>query len=218
MKYLIVVGVVALCAVSGLLGLTAGINLNPDSIVKFVPNWGSLGDWVSGVGALLAVITSLALVRRSEASQAERERERFVVDQFVQHRRFSIRVVSMSSVPSVVRSILLEAPSGVASNLMRYLPEPLKVRLPKRLETRSEIHLAWLDERLPDFLREIQMLQISSLDEVSISVRSSLAVYRFPLSGELTNLLLMASAELGIPLLLPEHIREDDLTGDFDDQ
>lgn len=71
-----------LCIVTGLLGLTAGINLNPESTVRFVPAWGSLGDWISGIGALLAVVTSLYLVRRNEALQHEREREKIEVEQW----------------------------------------------------------------------------------------------------------------------------------------
>src|SRR5690606_33024784 len=45
MRWLAGLAVAVLCILSGLLGLTAGINLNPDSTVRFVPNWGSVGDW-----------------------------------------------------------------------------------------------------------------------------------------------------------------------------
>ena len=65
MKYFIALGVLAAFVLGGLLGLTAGVNLNPNVTVSFVPNWGSLGDWVSGVGALLAVRqTDLKLMLR----------------------------------------------------------------------------------------------------------------------------------------------------------
>ncbi|WP_312387716.1 hypothetical protein [Pseudomonas sp.] len=46
------------CVSSGLLGLTAGINLNPDSTIKFVPNWGSMGDWLAGLSALLTFVVA----------------------------------------------------------------------------------------------------------------------------------------------------------------
>lgn len=47
------------CMICGLLGLTAGINLNPQSTIKFVPEWGSLADWVSGIGATCAVVATV---------------------------------------------------------------------------------------------------------------------------------------------------------------
>lgn len=45
--------------VSALLGLTAGINQNPQATVRFVPDWGSLADWVAGIGALAAVFATV---------------------------------------------------------------------------------------------------------------------------------------------------------------
>lgn len=59
------------CAVSAMLGLTAGVNLNPASTVKFVPAWGSLGDWVSGIGALAAVVVTLWLADKQRREDIE---------------------------------------------------------------------------------------------------------------------------------------------------
>ena len=72
MKYFIALGVLAALVLGGLLGLTAGINLNPNASVKFVPNWGSLGDWVSGVGALLAVVVAVWLAETQRKDNAEK--------------------------------------------------------------------------------------------------------------------------------------------------
>ncbi|MCP1506832.1 hypothetical protein J2Y83_002805 [Pseudomonas marginalis] len=58
MNWLMGFGAIFLCVACGLLGLTAGINLNPQSTVRFVPDWGSLADWVSGIGALSAVFAT----------------------------------------------------------------------------------------------------------------------------------------------------------------
>lgn len=71
MKWLLCLVILFLCVISGLLGLTAGINLNPVSTVKFVPQWGSLGDWVSGLGALLAVLVTLWLADKSRREDVE---------------------------------------------------------------------------------------------------------------------------------------------------
>lgn len=71
MKWILCFVVLFLCVISGLLGLTAGINLNPESTVKFVPSWGSLGDWVSGLGALLAVLVTLWLADKQRREDVE---------------------------------------------------------------------------------------------------------------------------------------------------
>lgn len=71
MKWILFGIVLALCVASGLLGLTAGINLNPESTVKFVPLWGSLGDWVSGIGALSAVAVTLWLADKQRREDVE---------------------------------------------------------------------------------------------------------------------------------------------------
>lgn len=72
MKYFIALGVLAAFVLGGLLGLTAGVNLNPNVTVSFVPNWGSLGDWVSGVGALLAVVVAIWLADTQRKDNAEK--------------------------------------------------------------------------------------------------------------------------------------------------
>lgn len=71
MNWILVLCGVAACVICGFLGLTAGINMNPESTVRFVPNWGSAGDWVSGIGALLAVIVTLLLADKQRREDAE---------------------------------------------------------------------------------------------------------------------------------------------------
>lgn len=71
MKWILCSIVLFLCLISGLLGLTAGINLNQQSTIKFIPEWGSLGDWVSGTGALLAVLVTLWLADKQRRDDAE---------------------------------------------------------------------------------------------------------------------------------------------------
>jgi hypothetical protein len=71
MKWVWIAFFVFVCTVSGFLGLTAGINLNPSSTVKFVPDWGSVGDWVSGIGALFAVLVTLWLADKQRREDVE---------------------------------------------------------------------------------------------------------------------------------------------------
>lgn len=66
-----IAGVLILCVLAALAGLTAGINLNPQATVKFVPDWGSAADWVAGIGTLFAVV--LALKVRLEDMHSQKE-------------------------------------------------------------------------------------------------------------------------------------------------
>ncbi len=72
MKYFVAFGVLIACVVIGLLGFTLGVNLNPDSTTRYVLNWGSLGDWVAGLGSIIAVGTTIYLAQREREDQKER--------------------------------------------------------------------------------------------------------------------------------------------------
>ncbi|MDQ0703708.1 hypothetical protein QF043_002500 [Pseudomonas sp. W3I7] len=88
------------CAVFGLLGLTLGISLNPESTVKFVPNWGSLGDWASAIGAFSAVAFALWQSHKQQLKELPKVRiiHRFTTDELL------VRVVSEGVVPESVLS------------------------------------------------------------------------------------------------------------------
>ncbi|MBS5848038.1 MAG: hypothetical protein KID08_20260 [Pseudomonas putida] len=71
MKFLWIGFTVLACVVCVLLGLTLGIQLNPSSTIKFVPAWGSVGDWVAGLGSLVAVAATVVLANRERNDQKE---------------------------------------------------------------------------------------------------------------------------------------------------
>lgn len=71
MKWLMGLGAIFLCVTCGLLGLAAGINLNPQSTVRFVPvidanAWSSVGTWFGAIGTIAAVALSLHFSRRDD--------------------------------------------------------------------------------------------------------------------------------------------------------
>jgi len=113
MKWILCFVVLFLCALSGLLGLTAGINLNPESTVKFVPVWGSLGDWISGLGALLAVLVTLWLADKQRRDDVESLEVNLVMglaeyrpdDAFV-----SVNVTSDGKRPVLVTGVVFTSP------------------------------------------------------------------------------------------------------------
>ncbi|EKT4472946.1 hypothetical protein QEM11_003848 [Pseudomonas putida] len=122
------------CAVCGLLGLTAGINLNPASTVKFVPVWGSFGDWVSGIGALLAVVVALWQIHR----QQERERPKILLHHHLQANGWSLGVVSDGISPVTVLGAYILYDQTSQIDLVDRLPEGYQ--LPRRLD-RGEVML-----------------------------------------------------------------------------
>lgn len=59
------------CVGTGLLGLAAGINLNPDSTVKFVPvldanAWSAVGSWLGAIATFCAAGLALKYSRRDD--------------------------------------------------------------------------------------------------------------------------------------------------------
>lgn len=106
MKWIFWVIALLACVISGSLGLTAGINLNPLSTVKFVPNWGSLADWISGIGSVSAAIVALYLAdlqRRNNTAKIE-------ISQFYNADNFTVDLVSTGEKPAIVRGVYIRSP------------------------------------------------------------------------------------------------------------
>lgn len=195
---------VFLCVVAGLLGLTAGINLNPESTVRFVPSWGSLGDWVSGLGALLAVVSSFYLVRRNEAHQHEREREKIEIEQWAEDFYCSVRVISLGIFPCTVKSVFLIGPDGGSLALNPHLPEESRVRLPARLEIREDIHFIWRVDQLQDLLSRISLFRLQSVDSLSIQVKTVTSDIIVPISPQIAAYLMNISISSGVPIVFDD--------------
>lgn len=193
-----------LCIVTGLLGLTAGINLNPESTVRFVPAWGSLGDWISGIGALLAVVTSLYLVRRNEALQQDKEREKIEIEQWAEDFFCSIRVISLGIFPCTVKSVFLLGPNGGAVPLNPYLPEDSRVQLPARLEIREDIHFVWRVDQLHEFLSRISLFRLQSAESLRVQVMTVTSSVIVPISPEIVDCLMGVSISSGIPIVFDD--------------
>jgi hypothetical protein len=133
MNWMFVLISVIACAVCAMLGLTAGVNLNPVATVKFVWDWNAAGSWVSGLGTLLAVLVTLWQIRR----QQEREKPRLNAQQEFEEQSFTLALVSTGLVPATVLGAYLSYDEGRARmDLSRYLPQG--TTLPQRLD-RGEV-------------------------------------------------------------------------------
>lgn len=135
MNWMLVLILVIACSVCAMLGLAAGVNLNPASTVKFVWDWNAAGSWVSGVGALAAVLVTLWQIRR----QQEREKPKLFVQQDCDlgERSFSLTLVSTGLVPATVLGAHLSYDGGhVLLDLSLHLAE--NTTFPQRLD-RGEV-------------------------------------------------------------------------------
>ena len=141
MKYFVVLGVLIICIISALLGLTLGINLNSESTTKYVLSWGSLGDWVAGVGTLFAV--AVALWQSFAQSQKDRIRT-FVIDKS-KPRSWTLRIISEGLIPVTVLGAEI-----CVSELRCKLPltkgQRLSIKFPQKLERGDVIELIEVDD------------------------------------------------------------------------
>lgn len=100
MKWISGLVLIGVCIICAMLGLTAGINMNPESSVSYVWDWGVAGGWVSGLGALLAV--GFALLQSHKQQEKERARCRILLEQGEWY--FKVQIVSDGIIPSTVLS------------------------------------------------------------------------------------------------------------------
>jgi len=106
----VLIAVMVVGVLSALAGLTAGINFNPQSTVKFVPDWGSLGDWVSGVGAFGAIWVALALANKQRSQELPDLR-------FSMSGKYTFTLVNHGKLPVMVNAhnVILSNPKGGGS-------------------------------------------------------------------------------------------------------
>lgn len=201
MKWILLGVAVAACVVCGLLGLTAGINLNPTSTVRYVPNWGSMGDWVSGVGALLAVVSSFILVKRHEDQQQDRERERIVVEQWAAEGVCSIRLISLGVFPCTVKGVFLRKPGSHAVALQNVAPNDIKITMPLRLESRQDAHFGWRLQSSGRLVGAIASLKMDQIEALEIEIRSVTNVSSVPISAEVAAWLYKAAELHGVAIV-----------------
>ncbi|WP_193217469.1 hypothetical protein [Pseudomonas putida] len=208
MKWLVICSFVMGCLLCGFLGLTAGINFNPQSTVRFVPSWGSVGDWVSGAGALAAVAVSLWLAQRSEKLQAKREQEVIKTEQTASDFFASVRVVSLGHYPVHVKNVFVSRPDGGAFPLPAVLEDGSGGRdlhrFPVVLGFREEVSLGWSVTNARGLLHRIQLLEVETLRDLKIEVWTTVGTYEYPLHEDIVDFLIGVARAIGLDLIRSE--------------
>lgn len=170
--------------ICGLLGLVAGININPESTVNFIPDWGILGSWVSGLGALAAVWAMVWIhYQQREDALSQRLNEEMELLDIVQvsHEAgilTTLSLISRSSLRVVVKNIYIrDVLTGFRVRMpMRdafTLESATGLRLPAVLEFRDVVHFDLDSSRVLETAVGLSKLEPGIWSELAIDVETS---------------------------------------------
>lgn len=180
MKYLWVALGVSACLTSGLAGLTAGINLNPVSTVRFVPNWGSMGDWVAGLGAFVAIAVALWQFH----IQRKEDVEDLFIDQAQRRDRWRVSIVSRGKRPARVQWVgFYSRKNDTILPIQRFIFHGDSAALPQTLGYAENIDFISRPEMLLDLALNAVMT-FDDLDDLEIQVKTTLGEFRVPVIEE----------------------------------
>lgn len=203
MKWICLLAVSAGCAISALLGMTAGLNLNPQSTVRFIPAWGSLGDWFSGVGAFSAVAASLWLARRGERLQSAKEKDEIRIEQRIAKMYAHLHIISTGHYPVTIKRVLIGINGGGALGLDLIDPDGNEIKMPLRLGFGEEIHASWRIDQDLQLLKVISWLRPFTLDVLKIEVVTVMGMHEVAIDSNLVAWLQDAAQRHGVELLRP---------------
>lgn len=180
MKYLWVALGVSACLTSGLAGLTAGINLNPVSTVRFVPNWGSMGDWVAGLGAFVAIAVALWQFH----IQRKEDVEDLFIDQTQRRDRWRVSIVSRGKRPARVQWVgFYSRKIDTVLPIKSFIFHGDNVLLPLTLSYAENIDFITKPELFLD-LAVNAVMTFDELDDLEIHVKTTLGEFRAPVIEE----------------------------------
>lgn len=203
--FAVILAGITLCVLSASAGLTAGINLNPQSAVRFVPDWGSVGDWVSGVGALLAVVVSLSITRRSEKFQLERDSEQLILIQEPSLAWLTLTIGCKGLRRCTVNDIRI-CHGKKRISLKHDLTKKNIGSFPCKLDPGDSFNLDWSGLEIKPFVRTIRNLDLKNLDGIFFEVVTGISVHRFDLELWTVEMLQEAASAFEMSLLTDDEL------------
>ena len=181
MKYFIWLGAVAICVVCTLLGLTIGINLNPESTTRYVLTWGSLGDWVAGVGTFTAVAVALwqSYILRKE------DVEDLIIDQRQVRQRWVISVISRGKRPARVLGIAFRSRrTGFILPIKRFIFDGDNASLPQTLNYAENLDFVTRTDMFENLAINAVLAFDEDLEDLEIHVKTTLGSFNKAVIGE----------------------------------
>ncbi|MGY2338004.1 hypothetical protein ACW9HW_02010 [Pseudomonas sp. SDO5532_S415] len=172
-----------LVVVSSLVGLVVGfafaIRLNPQTADVYLLNLGSVGDWVSGVGALSAVFVTLWL----NDKQRKENTERIKVEQVSREEGLLISVISSGNRPSLVTGLYIghkNSEEKLHLSKSNFLKEKFPIG---RIDFGELISVLVLDKFDLQIAQEAEKRFGKKFDDLLLIVTTSLGRFSFPLDS-----------------------------------
>lgn len=181
MKYFVWAGALVVCVVCTLLGFTIGVNLNPDSTTRYVIAWGSLGDWVAGIGAFLAVAVALwqtYTLRKEDV-------EDLLIDQHQGNSRWIVSVVSRGKRPARVLGIAFYSRRiDTFLHIKRFIFHGDNATLPQTLHYAENIDFVTRPEMFEDLAINAVLAFDDDLEDLEILVKTTIGSFKTAVISE----------------------------------
>lgn len=186
------------CAGSALLGLATGINLNPNSMVKFVPvldanTWSAVGVWLGAIATLCAVGLSLYYSRHDDKEKLTliSEVHQITDGRSMLNAKMTLRVVCTGRLPTTILAIGI----GVAEDRATFYPVARYTTTydTRKHLSRGEIFEATIDvQALIRLSEDFKPLVGQRADKLRFLVQTGLSSYREKFSPETIEVLALA--------------------------
>lgn len=171
---------VALSVLAGFaMGFAVAIKINPETADLYLLNLGSVGDWVSGIGALAAVLVTLWLSDK----QRKENTERITVEQVSREEGLLIKIISSGNRPSFVTGLYIGEKSS-EKKLNLSTGEFLEKRFPiGRIDFGELISVLVLDKFDLKIAQEVERKFNGNFGSLLLVITTSLGRFRFPLDS-----------------------------------
>ena len=186
------------CVSAGLAGLAAGINLNPNSTVKFVPvldpnTWSALGSWLGAIATFCAAGLALYYSRHDDQEKLAffSEVHQLSAGETAVGVKMTLRVVCTGRLPTTILAIGI----GVAEDRATFYPiarYTTKYETKKHL-SRGETFEATVDlEELRAIAHDFKPYVGDKAGRLRFLVKTGLTSYREKFSTEAIDVLRLA--------------------------
>lgn len=169
-----------------------------DFIQTLIPLFSMLGDWISGLGALGAVLTALWIAEKQTKDDTEKLNISFNVMVFtgLSGEYLTVRVVSNGKRPSNVTSIVFSSPLSTVNIMVRefhHLSHPLPINLGYGVDA-AFIFSAGFEEHIANYIKNhcgglaegLELIVVSTIKTYNVKIDSKLIDHFQELSRRLS--------------------------------
>lgn len=195
----IISAIIFVCLVSTLsftIGVSYGVKFSQDSFINvLLPSLSAFGSWISGLGALAAVFTSLWLAEQNKKLSGEILENIFDVFEFENepNDRLAIKVTSIGNKPSIVQSISITSKKTKVALMIANL-DPAWNTLPMQINYGQQ-GVYVLPIKSEDSINDYVTKNCSgSYKSIEISVNTTVNSFKIPFNKQVIKHLQQRSA------------------------